>query len=135
MAVVGAALLLAIASIAVSQTTANAEPTTHQVRYTLTTTGPAEFNLFYSFAAPPSKDAYEADPYAFVKSEKVVLAAGVPWVFETTLTDPQAVLLTASSAARAMSADPNPRCEIVVDGQVVLDQSGTSSVQCQLRPW
>jgi hypothetical protein len=134
-AVVGAAFMLAAASTAVGQTTANAEPAAHQVRYTLTVTGPADFNLFYSFAAPPSKAAYDADPYAFVKSEKVSLAPGAPWVFETTLTDPQGAILTASGAAHAMQADPNPHCEITVDGQVVVQNTGPFSVQCQLRPW
>jgi hypothetical protein len=133
----GAVMVMAAAGLACSQATSSAdpEPGEHQVRYTLTTTGPGDFNLFYSFAAPPNKAAYDADPYAFVKSEKVSLAPGVPWVFETTMSDPQGVLLTASGAAHAMQADPNPRCEISVDGQVVLDQTGPFSVQCQLHPW
>ncbi len=128
-------VLMASAGVLVGSAPAGAEPVEHQVRYTLTTTGPGDFNLFYSFAAPPSKDAYEADPYSYVKSEKVNLAPGAPWVFETTMTDPQAVLLTASGAAHAMQADPNPHCEITVDGQVVVEQTGPFTVQCQLRPW
>ena len=134
-AVVGAAFMLAAASIALPQTTANAEPTAHKVVYTLTAGGPGDFNLYYAFAAPPSLEAYHATPDAFVKSEKVNLAPGAPWVFETTLTDSQWAFLSASGAAHAMQADPNVRCEIAVDGQVVADQTGPFTTQCQLRSW
>ena len=131
----GVAALVATAGVAGTQGTAGAEPAAHQVRYTLSVSGPADFNLYYSFAAPPSKAAYEADPNAFVKSEKVSLAPGAPWVFETTLTDSQAAFLSASGAAHAMQADPNPHCEITVDGQVVVQQTGPFSTQCELRSW
>lgn len=133
-AVVGTAFALAAASIGLSQT-ASAEPAAHQVRYTLSAMGPGDFNLYYSFAAPPSLEAYHADPNAFVKSEKVNLAPGAPWVFETTLADSQWGFLSASGAAHAMQADPNVRCEIAVDGQVVVEQTGPFTTQCQLRSW
>jgi hypothetical protein len=134
-AAIGVSVLVASAGVAASQAVASAEPAAHQVRYTLSVTGPGNFNLFYAIAAPPNKAAYEADPYAFVKSEKVNLSPDAPWVFETTLTDPQAAMVNASGAAHAMQADPNPHCVITVDGQVVMDQTGPFAVQCQLRPW
>ena len=134
-AAIGVSVLVASAGVVFSQATAAAEPGAHQVRYTLTATGPGDFNLYYSFAAPPSKAAYEADSAAYVRSEKVSLAPGVPWVFETTLTDSQAAFVSASGAAHAMQADPNPHCEITVDGQVVVQQTGPFSTQCELRSW
>jgi hypothetical protein len=85
--------MAAAALIAVGQATANAEPAAHQVRYTLTTAGAADFDLYYLTAQPPSKAAYDADAYAFLKKEQVSLAPGVPWVFETTLADPQWAIL------------------------------------------
>jgi hypothetical protein len=137
---VGAALAVAAASIAVGHTTfivaaANAEPAAHQVRYTLTSAGGADFDLFYLTSQPPSKEAYNANPYAFVKKEPVTLAPGVPWVFDTTLADPQWAIFTVSSTTHGGQAAPNPHCDIAVDGQVVVQQDGPYNLQCQLSRW
>ena len=136
---VGAALAVAAASIAVchtlGHTVANAEPAGHQVRYTLTSAGGADFDLFYLTTQPPSKDAYNANPYAFVKKEPVTLAPGVPWVFDTTLADPQWAIFTVSSTTHGGQAAPNPHCDIAVDGQVVVQQDGPYNLQCQLSRW
>jgi hypothetical protein len=136
---IGAALAVAAASIAVGQTlsdtVANAEPAGHQVRYTLTSAGGADFDLFYLTTQPPSKDAYNANPYAFVKKEPVSLAPGVPWAFDTTLADPQWAIFTVSSTTHGGQAAPNPHCDIAVDGQVVVQQDGPYNLQCQLSRW
>lgn len=133
---VGAALALAAASIGVSQATANAEPTVHQVRYILTSPGnAADYKLNYLVAQPPSMEAYNADAYAYLKSEQVDLAPGAPWVFETTLEDPQWAIITASTGVHAMQAAPNPQCEIAVDGEVVVQNSGPYTANCQLGKW
>jgi hypothetical protein len=114
---------------------ANAEPGSHQVRYTLTSAGGADFDLFYLTTQPPSKEAYNANPYAFVKKEPVTLAPGVPWVFDTTLADPQWAIFTVSSTTHGGQAAPNPHCDIAVDGQVVVQQDGPYNLQCQLSRW
>ena len=82
-----------------------------------------------------SKEAYNADAYAYLKKEEVVLQPGVPWVFETTLEDPQWGILTASTGVHAMQGSPNPRCEIAIDGQVVTQNSGPYTAHCQLGQW
>ena len=133
-------MAVAAASIAVGHTTlvvaaANAEPASHQVRYTLTSAGGADFDLFYLTTQPPSKEAYNANPYAFVKKEPVTLAPGVPWVFDTTLADPQWAIFTVSSTTHGGQAAPNPHCDIAVDGQVVVQQDGPYNLQCQLSRW
>lgn len=135
LAACGSIVMMGAGALAIGQGTATAEPAEHQVKYTLTSVGPGDFNLYYAFAAPPSLEAYHADPNAFVKSEKVNLAPGAPWVFETTLPDSQWAFVSASGAAHAMQADPNVRCEITVDGQVVVEQTGPFATQCQLRSW
>jgi uncharacterized membrane protein len=132
---VGAALAVAAAAIAVSHGTASAEPAGHQVRYTLTTGGPADFDLFYLTTQPPSKAAYNADAYSFVKKETVNVGPGAPWVFETTLADPQWAIFTVSSTTHGGQAAPNPHCEIAVDGQVVVQQDGPYNLQCKLSQW
>ena len=132
---VGAALVVAAAGIAVSQGTSTAEPAGHQVRYTLTAGGPADFDLFYLTAQPPNKQAYNADAYSFVKKEIVNVGPEAPWVFETTLADPQWAIFTVSSTTHGGQAAPNPHCEIAVDGQVVVQQDGPYNLQCQLSQW
>jgi len=134
-AAIGVSVLVASAGVAASQAIASAEPAAHQVHYTLTAAGPGDFNVYYSFAAPPSLEAYHATPDAFVKSEKINLAPGAAWEFDATLTDSQWAFLSASGAAHAMQSDPNVRCVITVDGQVVADQTGPFTTQCQLRSW
>lgn len=41
--------------------------------------------------------AFNADAYAYAKRETVNLAPGVPWVFETTMADPQWAILQVGS--------------------------------------
>lgn len=120
---------------AVTPGTAAAEPTEHQVRYTLTSAGAYEFELFYLTAQPPSMEAFNADAYAFAKREKVSLAPGVPWVFETTFADPQWAILTVSSTTRGGQAAPNAHCDIAVDGEVLVAQDNPYNVRCQLARW
>src|SRR6476619_2789707 len=131
----GAALAVAAAAIAVSHGTSSADPAGHQVRYTLTAAGAADFDLFYLTSQPPSKEAYNADAYAFVKRETVNLAPGVPWVFETTLADPQWAIFTVSSTTHGGQAAPNAHCDIAIDGQVAVQQDAPYNVACQLSQW
>jgi hypothetical protein len=132
---VGAAFLLAAAAVAVTNATAVAEPAGHQVTYTLTSGGDADFQLFYLTSQPPNKAAYNADAYSFVKQEPIHLAAGQPWTFTTTLADPQWAILTVSSTTHGGQAAPNPHCDIAIDGQVAVSQDGPYNLQCQLGQW
>ena len=131
----GAAAAIAVAGLAPTQAISSAEPPGHQVRYTLTSTGATGFDVYYLTTDPPSKEAYDADPYAFLKNERVNLAPGVPWVFETTLADPQWAIFTVSSTTHGGQAAPNPHCEIAVDGEVVVQQDAPYNLQCKLSQW
>jgi len=133
----GAAVVLAAAGLAVSPGTALAEPESgaHQVRYTLVSAGAYEFDLFYLTSQPPSLEAFNADAYTFAKREKVNLAPGVPWVFETTMADPQWAILTVSSTTRGGQAAPNAHCDIAVDGQIQVAHDDPYNVRCQLSQW
>ncbi len=125
--------MLAAASLATGSSAANAEPTGQKVRYTLTSGTGVTFQVNYLTAQPPSKEAYNADPYAFLKKEDVSTAQ--PWVFETTLEDAQWATLDASAAAHGGQAVPNAHCEIAVDGQVVMQGDGPYTARCQLANW
>ncbi|PRC45570.1 hypothetical protein C6A85_94495 [Mycobacterium sp. ITM-2017-0098] len=132
---VGASLLAATTSVMVGQPSAGAQPAGQQVRYTLVSGGAYEFDLFYLTSQPPSMEAFNADAYAFAKREKVVLAPGVPWVFETTMEDPQWAILQVSSTTKGGQAAPNAHCDIAVDGQVLSQQDNPYNVRCQLSRW
>jgi hypothetical protein len=128
---VGAALMLAAASIVVGHGVADAQPPGPNVRYVLASDSPAEFDVNYLLNQPPNKEAYNADAYAFLKKDRV----GSPWEFSTTLEDPQWAIINASAAAHAMQGPPNARCEIWVDGQLAVQNTGPYTAFCQLSRW
>ncbi len=113
---------------------AGADPDVHQVQYTITTGMDTSVSLNYLAAEPASRAALDADPNAYLRNERVSIAPGAPWVFETTLKDTSWAYVNAGGAAH-YNGSPNPHCEIAVDGQVVVQQDGESGVQCTLRAW
>ena len=142
-----AALLVALGGVAV-QAAAGADPETttppttsaaptpaasgaHQVTYTVTTTSDLTANIYYVTADPPSQSA--ANDPQFMPMARTGVGPGAPWTFQTTLNNPtQWAFISASGGLRV---NPEFRCEIAVDGQVVVSQQGGSGVQCALRPW
>lgn len=130
---VGAAAAVAVTVLAAAPATSSAEPAGHQVQYTLTSATGVSFQVNYLTAQPPSKAAYNADPYAFLKKEEVSTAQ--PWVLPITLEDAQWATIDASAAAHGGQAPPNPHCEIAVDGQVVVQSGGEYTARCQLGNW
>jgi hypothetical protein len=132
---VGVVLVVTAAALGVGQATASAEPTAHKVVYTVTAGAPTGIDIYYLFAQPESKAAFNANSDAYGKRETVSLDPGVPWTFETTLADPQWAIITASGAAHAGTGALRPHCEIAIDGQLVLQQDGDSGAVCQLSKW
>ena len=98
-AVAGAAAMVAGAALAFGTATAGAEPEAggQVVRYTLTSGAPYQFQVFYLTAQPASKDAYNADAYAYAKRETITVGPDAPWVVETTLADPQWAILRSAT--------------------------------------
>ncbi|GFM18130.1 uncharacterized protein PO1_contig-023-50 [Mycobacterium sp. PO1] len=133
-AVVGASLVAAAATVALGPVSAHAQEA-HQVRYTLASAGAYEFDIFYLTSQPPSMEAFNADAYTFAKREKVTVAPDAPWVFETTMADPQWAIMQVSSTTRGGQAAPNAHCDIAVDGQVVVQHDDPYNVRCQLGQW
>ncbi len=137
---VGAALAVAAASIAVGQTVgtsvAHADPAAgHQVRYTLTSGAPYDFDLYYLATQPPNKDVYNADPYKYLQKASVNVGPDNPWVFDTMLADPQWAIFTISSTTHGGREAPNAHCEISVDGQIATQNDHPYSPRCQLGQW
>ncbi|WP_442930386.1 hypothetical protein [Mycobacterium sp. NBC_00419] len=133
---VGAALVLAAAGVAGTGAVAAADPAAgHQVTYTLATGGTYDFTITYLTAQPPSKDAFNANSDAFMKRETISVSPDAPWVFTTTLADPQWAFLQVGSTTHGGQAAPNAHCEVSVDGQVAVAQDAAYSPQCYLSRW
>lgn len=102
----------------------------HQVTYTVTTTSDLTANIYYVTADPPDQAA--ANDPRYMPLARTAVGPAAPWIFQTTLDDPtQWAFVSASGGLRV---NPEFRCEIAVDGQVVVSQQGGSGVQCALRP-
>ncbi|EHI13507.1 hypothetical protein [Mycolicibacterium thermoresistibile] len=133
---VGAAALVA-AGLMSSPAIAGAEPEGQDgrvVRYTVTTGQEATVGLYYLATEPDSQASYDADPNAYLRNERVTIVPGAPWVFETTLNDTSWAYVSAGAAAR-YTGSATPRCEIAIDGEVVVEQAGDTSALCALKPW
>jgi hypothetical protein len=117
-----------------SHAIASAAPAEHKVRYTVTAGQDANLSANYLFAAPANKAALDATPDAFLRSERIPVSPGAPWVFETTLTDTSWAYVMAGGAAR-YNGTPNPHCEIAIDGNVVVQNDGETAATCALKPW
>lgn len=114
-------------------TTPSAPPVdgAHQVTYTVTTTSDLTANIYYVSADPPDQGA--ANDPQYMPMARTLVGPGAPWSFQASLNDPtQWAFVSASGGLRV---NPEFRCEIAVDGQVVVSQQGGSGVQCSLRPW
>jgi hypothetical protein len=126
---VGAAALVAAATVTVSQATAMAQGA-HKVVYTVTTASELNATIYYMATQPPSKADFNANSSQYLPSVKVNVNPGAPWVFETTLDDPDAwAIVTASGALRE---NPQFHCQIAVDDVVVVNQDAGSGVQCRM---
>lgn len=128
---VGAALTIAAAALAVPHATSSAEPAAHKVTYAVTTTSELTGNMYYVTADPPSQA--DANKPEYMPLARTLVSPDAPWVFETTLNDPNQWAFV--SASGGLRVNPEFHCEIAVDGQVVVSQQGGSGVQCALRPW
>jgi hypothetical protein len=131
-----AALVLAAAGVAATSVVASADPAPgHQVTYTLATGGTYDFTITYLTAQPPSKDAFNADSNPFMKRETITVSPDAPWVFQTTLADPQWAFLQVARTTHGGQGAPNAHCEVSIDGQVATSQDAPYSPQCYLSKW
>jgi hypothetical protein len=110
-----------------------AEPGSHTVTYTVVAQSELNAQIYYLASEPPSRADFDADSSKYLTNVKVPLRPGVPWIFETTLDDPDQWALV--SASGALRVPPNFHCEIAVDSVVVVQSDGGSGTQCALRTW
>ncbi len=112
-------------------TTPPAAAGTHQVTYTVTTTSDLTANIYYVSADPP--DQASANKPQYMPMARTTVGPGAPWTVQANINDPDKWAFV--SASGGLRVNPEFRCEIAVDGQVVVSQQGGSGVQCALRPW
>ena len=103
----------------------------HQVTYTVTTTSDLTANIYYVVGDPP--DQASANKPEFMPMARTQVGPGSPWTFQGSLNDPTKWAFV--SASGGLRVNPEFRCEIAVDGKVIVSQQGGSGVQCALRPW
>jgi hypothetical protein len=127
---VGAALVLAAGSIAVSQATAGAQAEPN-VRYVVSADAPLSFDINYVISSPADLQAFNADS-SFYSTRGSFVA---PWEATATLADPQWAYISVARAGHAMEAPPNAHCEIWVDGQLAVQNTGPTTAFCQLSRW
>ena len=132
---VGAALVLAAGSLAVSQGTAVGQPAEPaaggNVKYVVTADAPLSFDINYVTSSPADLAAFNADANAYSTRGSFV----VPWEATATLADPQWAYISVARAGHAMEAPPNAHCEIWVDGQLAVQNTGPTTAFCQLSQW
>jgi hypothetical protein len=137
---VAVAMFAAAVAVAVAPGTSHADPTGHQVTYTITATGNLTGNVRYMNSDPPSQAAFDANSSQYLTTVPTPFTAGQPLVYTATLANPnQWAFVNASGGCHWPNCDssnvPQIQCQIAVDGQVVVTQSATTGVTCSTRPW
>jgi hypothetical protein len=133
----GAALIVAVAGVVVTNGTSTADPAGHQVTYTVTAQQSLMADISYMNTDPPSAAFYNHDPSKYLHRVHAPISPGEPLVYTTTLTDPnQWELVIAGDAdqlspqARSRYGNEHFQCEIAVDGVTVVQHWGVSGVDC-----
>lgn len=111
-------------------------PTPHHVRYSVSAAAPIFSNIYYRDVDPPSWSDFSHNPYEFSPRADVTVGPGQPWVFDTTLNDPNlwATVMVQSGEAPNFKT-PSFSCRLEVDGVVVKQNSGPHGALCSIRNW
>ena len=136
----GAAVTAAAFAGAVSSATAQADPAGHQVTYTVSATGNLTGQVRYMNTDPPSQSAFDDDSSRYMTTVQATFSADRPLVYTTTLADPMRwAFVSASGGCHWPDCGSGSgsllRCEVVVDGRVVVTRDAATGVSCFTRPW
>ena len=128
---VGAALVVALAGVAVTHGVSGARPGDHTVTYTVMTTGDVAADIQYMENEPPDMAAFYDDSRKYLKAIRTQMTGGEPRVFKVKMVYPYKWARVFFGGGIVNT--PEFRCEIAVDGQVVVSQSGTFARTCATR--
>ena len=109
----------------------------HRVHYTVSATQTAQATVYYREVQPPNFGEYSHNPYLYSPRADVTVGPNQPWIFDTTLADPQdwAMVVVSLPANHQALASPGFVCELRVDDVVVATDSGTKGALCSIRTW
>jgi len=109
----------------------------HRVRYLVSATETAQANIYYREVQPPNFGEYSHNPYQYSPRADVTIGPNQPWIFETTLADPQdwAMVVVSLPGMHPQLASPGFVCELRIDDVVVATDAGTKGALCSLRTW
>lgn len=109
----------------------------HRVRYSVSATETAQALIYYREVQPPNFADYSHNPYQYSPRADVTIGPNQPWIFETTLADPQdwAMVVVTLPGMHPELASPGFVCELRIDGVVVATDAGTKGALCSLRTW
>lgn len=113
------------------------EPAPHRVRYSVSSTETAQANIYYREVQPPNFGEYSHNPYQYSPKADVIIGPGQPWIFDTTLANPEdwAMVVVSLPAMHPAPAAPGFVCELRIDDTVVATDAGTKGALCSLRTW
>lgn len=113
------------------------DPGPHRVRYSVSATQTAQAYIYYREVQPPNFGEYSHNPYQYSPRADVTIGPNQPWIFDTTLADPQnwAMVVVTLPAMHPQLSSPGFVCELRVDDIVVATDAGTKGALCSLRTW
>lgn len=113
------------------------DPVPHRVRYSVSATQTAQALVYYREVQPPDFGAYSHNPYEYSPRADVTIGPNQPWIFETTLADPEhwAMVVVTKPGLHPELAAPGFVCELRVDDVVVATDAGTKGALCSIRTW
>lgn len=132
---VGGVALAAALAVAAPVSADDAGP--HRVRYSVSATQTAQALVYYREVQPPNFGEYSHNPYQYSPRADVTVGPNQPWIFETTLADPQdwAMVVVSLPGMHPELASPGFVCELRIDDVVVATDAGTKGALCSLRTW
>ncbi|MEB3019575.1 hypothetical protein K6T79_00785 [Mycolicibacter sp. MYC098] len=129
--------LLVSAGLLTAAPTGADEPAAHHVRYSVSATQTAQALVYYREVQPPNFGEYSHNPYQYSPRADVTIGPNQPWIFDTTLADPQdwAMVVVSLPGLHKELAAPGFVCELRVDDVVVATDAGTKGALCSMRTW
>lgn len=126
-----------VAALATATPAGADDPAPHRVRYLVSATQTAQALVYYREVQPPNFGEYSHNPYQYSPRADVTVGPNQPWIFETTLADPQdwAMVVVSLPGMHPELASPGFVCELRVDDVVVATDAGTKGALCSLRTW
>jgi hypothetical protein len=134
LAILGSALAICTATVALPMTARADDAAVHLVTYTVTADQSLDVDIYYRDVDPPNWADYSHNPYQFSPKAQAPLDAETPWVRGVTLADPDRWAMVSVSR---VSTRPGGivGCELAIDGVVVRTAQGPAGALCSLRHW